>query len=107
MVDYRKRFVEVSEILEHLTKEDYKKIPKDIIDIINTEKDKNYIWKYNNLKRLKDQEIHSDTIAILRGRISCVAARFSVITKIFSFSRIFTAGKSDCIFNNCSYCILH
>lgn len=65
MVDYRKRFVEVSEILEHLSKEDYKKIPKDIINIINTEKDKNYVWKYNNLKRLKDQEIHSDTIAIL------------------------------------------
>ena len=37
-------------------------------------------------------------MAILSGRMSCVAARFSVMTKMFSFSRIVLAGKLELIF---------
>lgn len=65
MIDYNKRLVEVSEILNHLKKSDYDKIPKEVIDIIEKNKDKEYIWKYDETKDLKNQNVSKDTIAIL------------------------------------------
>ena len=65
MIDYNKRLVEVSEILNHLKKSDYDKIPKEVIDVIEKNKDKEYIWKYDETKDLKNQNVSKDTIAIL------------------------------------------
>lgn len=64
-IDYNKRLVEVSIILNHLKKSDYDKIPKEVIDIIEKNKDKEYIWKYDETKDLKNQNVSKDTIAIL------------------------------------------
>ena len=65
MIDYSKRLVEVDEILNYLSKEDYNRIPEQIKKIIRENKSKEYIWKYDENKKLKEQNVSSDTIAIL------------------------------------------
>ena len=65
MIDYKKRFVEVDEILKYLSKKDFSKIPNELLNLIKENKDSRYIWKYNSNKKLKEQNIHKDTIAIL------------------------------------------
>ena len=65
MIDYNKRLVEVSTILNHLSKNDYNKIPEELIKIIEENKDKEYVWDYNETKDLENQDVSRDTIAIL------------------------------------------
>ena len=65
MNDYKKRFVEVDEILNYLSEEDLMKIPKEIRKVIRDNKDLNYCWKYDESKELKDQDVSRDTIAFL------------------------------------------
>ena len=65
MIDFSKRFVEVDEILNYLSEADYKKIPNDVIKYIKENKDNTYTWKYDTTKKLKDQNVSDDTIAIL------------------------------------------
>ena len=65
MVDYSKRLVEVDVILNHLNKENYDKIPEDIIKTIEENKDKDYIWEYDETKTLKEQGLNRDTIIFL------------------------------------------
>ena len=65
MNDYKKRLVEVDEILNYLSEEDLMKIPKEIRKVIRDNKDLNYYWKYDESKELKDQDVSRDTIAFL------------------------------------------
>ncbi len=65
MIDFSKRFVEVDEILNYLSEDNYKKIPNNIINYIKINKDNTYTWKYDTTKKLKDQKVSDDTIAIL------------------------------------------
>lgn len=65
MIDFSKRFVEVDEILKYLLEADYNKIPTNVINYIKNNKDKTYTWKYDTSKKLKDQNVSDDTIAIL------------------------------------------
>ena len=65
MIGYKKRLVEVDEVLEHLSEENLSKIPLEIRQAIKENKDKNYVWKYDETKELKDQGLSKDTIAIL------------------------------------------
>lgn len=65
MIDYNKRLVEVDEILNYLSKEDLMKIPEEIRLAIKDNKDKEYLWKYDETKPLKDQDVSRDTIAFL------------------------------------------
>ena len=65
MIDYNKRLVEVYEVLKYLSEDDYRKIPKSIIEAIKQNKDKNYTWNYDITKKLKNQDLCDDTIAIL------------------------------------------
>ena len=65
MIEYQKRLTEVDEILNHPSKEDYNKIPTNVIKYIKENKDNQYVWKYDSLKKLKDQNVNNDTIAIL------------------------------------------
>ena len=65
MIEYNKRLVEVDEILKHLSQRDYNKIPENIKEAIERGKDKEYKWKYDNTKKLKEQDVPDDTIAIL------------------------------------------
>ena len=65
MVDYDKRLVEVDEILGYLSEDDLSKIPEEIRQIIKEKKNKEYTWKYDESKELKDQDVNRDTIVIL------------------------------------------
>ena len=65
MIDYNKRLVEVDVVLNHLSDSDYNKIPKEIIQVIKDNRDKEYIWEYDETKELKDQGLSRDTIAFL------------------------------------------
>jgi len=65
MVDYNKRLVEVDEVLQYLSDEDLLKIPEEVRQAIKENKDKEYIWKFDEAKELKDQNLSRDTIIIL------------------------------------------
>ena len=64
-MEYTKCLVELDEVLCHLIEDDLKKIPENIRNSIKKEKDKNYIWKYDESKELKEQNLDRKTIAIL------------------------------------------
>lgn len=65
MKNYAKSLVEVEQILKHLPQPYLAKIPKDILNYIKENKDKNYKWEYDEKKKLKNQNINKETIAIL------------------------------------------
>lgn len=65
MIDYNKRLVEVDEILNYLSEEHLLKIPEEVRKAIKENKDKEYFWKYDETKPLKDQDVSRDTIAFL------------------------------------------
>lgn len=65
MQEISKRLVEVEYILKNLENEYQKKIPKEIWDYLNKNKDRYYIYKYDNTKELTQNNLHLDTIAIL------------------------------------------
>ena len=65
MVDVKKRLVEVEYILRKLDDEYINKIPQEVWDYINKNKDKNYVFEYDNDKILSEQNLNIDTISIL------------------------------------------
>lgn len=60
-----KCLVELNEILKFLNYDDLIKIPEDIRNAINKEKDKQYIWHYDETKDLSEQNINRKTVAML------------------------------------------
>ena len=65
MEEMNKRLCEVEYILNKLEKSYQGKIPKEIWQFINENKDKTYIYNCDDNKKLIDNNIHIDTIAIL------------------------------------------
>ena len=65
MSDYGSAYMEVYTILSLLDKEEYEKIPKNVIDVIERNKDNEYNFELNENKELKDQELQVETRAIL------------------------------------------
>ena len=64
-MEYTKCLVEVYEVMKYFSKEDIEKIPSDVLKIINDNKDRNYEWKYDESKSLKQQDLNRTSIAIL------------------------------------------
>lgn len=64
-MEYEKCLVEVDEVLNHLSKEELNKIPEDVLKVIKKHKDKEYMWKYDESKRLEEQMFGRNTIVIL------------------------------------------
>ena len=65
LIEYEKCLVEVDEVLNHLSKEELNKIPEDVLKGIKKHKDKEYMWKYDESKRLEEQRFDRNTIVIL------------------------------------------
>ena len=65
MNQLKKRLVEVDEILSYLSEEDIYKIPEEVRQFIRENKDNKYTWKYDETKKLKDQDVDRNTIVIL------------------------------------------
>lgn len=64
-IELTKRFTEVYEILKLLPTKEYEKIPKNVVDYIRENKNNDYVWKFNDSKKLYEQNLSKDTIAIL------------------------------------------
>ena len=64
-MDIGKVLVEVDVVLSHVPKKDVEKIPEEIRQSIKENKDKNYIWKYDKSKSLKEQNLSEDSLAML------------------------------------------
>lgn len=64
-MEYEKCLVQVDECLKYLSYINLQKIPNVIKESIKIEKDKNYLWKYDESKALNEQNLDRKTIAIL------------------------------------------
>ena len=64
-MEYSKCLVQVDEILDYLNPEELKKIPENVRKTIKDNKDKNYEWKYDEGKKLEEQNLNRKSIAIL------------------------------------------
>lgn len=62
---YKKAFVELNEIINHLNTNLKNKIPKKTLEAINNAKDKNYQFKYDNTQSLSKQKLLPETISLL------------------------------------------
>lgn len=62
---FSKAYVEVLEILSNISKEDVNKIPRDILNVMEKNKDKNYTFEFDNDKTLEEQSLMRETKAIL------------------------------------------
>ena len=62
---YKKAYTEVLEILSHLPKEEYCKIPKEKIDFYKKNMDKDYIYTINPQLELSKQYISKEANAVL------------------------------------------
>lgn len=60
-----KCLVQLDEILNYLSKNNLEKIPYEIRNSIKQLKDKEYVWKYDESKALKEQKLDRKTIAML------------------------------------------
>lgn len=65
MEKYANALAEVAVILDYLVEDDYKKIPKEIIEIVEKYKNEDYLFEYDEEIELKDQELLPETKAIL------------------------------------------
>lgn len=65
MKDYSKAFVEVIEILKHIPKDEYEKIPKEKIEFFISNMDKEYEFNINPEIELSQQNISREANAII------------------------------------------
>lgn len=63
--NFPKAYVETIEILKLLEKSEYRKIDNKFIDMLNRQKDNNYIYKLDNMKNIEEQKIMKETRVIL------------------------------------------
>ena len=64
-MEYKKCLVQLDEVLNYLSIENIEKIPLEIRNSIKQQKDKEYNWKYDKSKALKEQELDRITVALL------------------------------------------
>lgn len=64
-LSFRNAFTEVYEILNYLDENDYNKIPKEILDVIEKNRNLDYIYYIDEKKDFLEQEMLEETKAIL------------------------------------------
>lgn len=65
IINYKKALVEVDAVLSCLDYNEYKKIPANIIDAIENNKDKEYMYEYDEELEYEDWSLMPETKAIL------------------------------------------
>ena len=63
--DYPKAYVEVLEIINSLSAEEYSKIPEEEIEFFERNKDENYAFSFDETKSLNEQDFSSEAKAII------------------------------------------
>lgn len=61
----RRALVEVSKILLKMDDEEFAKIPFEVLDYIESNKDKSYVWKYDVNLKFEEQKISEYTLEVL------------------------------------------
>lgn len=84
---YAKAFTEVYTILSYLNKEEYNKIPKEVLDAIKKNRDTDYIYEVNKELDLEKQEMLLETRAILFNLFRDYLATPKQKEKIVRFQR--------------------
>lgn len=64
-IEYQNACAEVLEILKYVSKEDLEKIPKDMIEALEVDKNENYNFKYDINKTLNEQNISKKAKTII------------------------------------------
>ena len=64
VIEYKKAYVELIEILKRFPKEILEKIPSSVIDNLESQKDTSYEWMYDDSKEFENQEIKVETKAL-------------------------------------------
>ena len=64
-IQYANAYTEVLDILKHISKEDYEKIPKSKIKVFEENCDKNYNFTYDENKTLDEQNVSEITKVII------------------------------------------
>lgn len=64
-IEYAIAYSEVLEILQHISKEDYNKIPNEKIKLFKENANKNYSFKYNSNLTLAEQNVSKRARAII------------------------------------------
>ena len=62
---YKKAYVELLELIKNLSKQEQNKIPKQIIDYLEKNKDTNYIFRIDENKEILEQEYMVETKALI------------------------------------------
>lgn len=62
---YKRAYTELNEIIKELSKAELEKIPNELIRNIEINIDKEYKWKYDKSKTLLDQDLMSETKALI------------------------------------------
>ena len=84
---YKKAFAEVYEVLSYLDDENYKKIPSDIIDAIEENKDDNYVFFLDEELSLSEQDLLEESKAILFNLYRDFLATDETRNKLFEYQR--------------------
>jgi len=64
-IEYANAYSEVLEILKYISKEEYSKIPKNLIEVYEKNANKNYYFNYNPNKTLEEQNASTITKCII------------------------------------------
>ena len=63
--NFQKAYVEILEMLKYIIEDDLKKIPKSEIEFFERNKDKEYVFKYNENLDFEEQAILPETHALI------------------------------------------
>ena len=58
-------FSELDELLKHISTDDWEKIPDNVLFYIRDNKNKDYIWQYDENKPIEEQNIRPETYFLL------------------------------------------
>jgi len=64
-MELSKSLVQVEEVLKYLVEDEKRKIPREVFEFINKNKDKEYEWNIDKSKKLQEQNLSDEAIAIL------------------------------------------
>ena len=93
--NYANAYKEVLVILDNLIKEDYDKIPKEYIEFLAANCNKDYEFYYDNSKTFEEQELLDDTKYILFGLFEKFGATELQKEKIKAFKNSYYIKKEE------------
>ena len=101
-IEYAIAYSEVLEILQHISKEDYNKIPNEKIKLFKENSSKNYSFKYNSNLTLAEQNVSKRAraiIAILFRDYWATSSQREKIKRMEKFNRLKIEEEKSQMYN--------